>query len=135
MCCFVKRNFQYIHVCTPSKTNHFVRFKTNNNNYVTTILEKMSLLVYDREQRNSGLNKVKIVFKKLHKSCLPTNSLHVCYFKHILSIQVTLRRPRLHSGKGILLSQTNNQHGRRVSVSSAEFDCNVGSATTGQFRR
>lgn len=77
MCGFVKRKFQYIHVCTPSKTN----------NYVTTILEKMSLLVYDRERRNSGLNKVKIVFKKLHKSCLPTNSLHVCYFKHILSIQ------------------------------------------------
>lgn len=76
MCGFVKRKFQYIHVCTPSKTNHFVRFKTNNNNYVTTILEKMSLLVYDRERRNSGLNKVKIVFKKLHKSCLPTNSLH-----------------------------------------------------------
>lgn len=92
MCGFVKRKFQYIHVCTPSKTNHFVRFKTNNNNYVTTILEKMSLLVYDRERRNSGLNKVKIVFNKLHKSCLPTNSLHVCYFKHILSIQEWISR-------------------------------------------
>lgn len=53
MCGFVKRKFQYIHVCTPSKTN----------NYVTTILEKMSLLVYDRELRIQGLIKLKLSLK------------------------------------------------------------------------